>query len=164
MSRSVREEERVRASQAGQTDRSSGRDAAQRDAYSGRDAAPERKWTSAEIETPTGEEVQLKSRSEMLARNREERLKKLAAEERSTMERTARTAIYIGLVVTLAFVAVELIFTAKIAIGPIAVFLAMTGSLMHLPRKTNRFERVMGTLMQIISVVLLFLRLYMELR
>lgn len=120
-------------------------------------------WSSDRIESPTGKEVQKKSRDELVAEKREERLKKALAAEREASERRTRAAAYIGFLACLPLTIVEYLTSGRLALGVWAVCFCMIGTMLFM-RRSNRLERMTGLGFLTAAAVLLVLRIFLDMR
>ena len=120
-------------------------------------------WRSGELESPSGKEVQKKSRDELINEKREERLKKALVAEREAAERRTRAAVYIGLLACIPLTIVEYLTSDRLAFGVWAVCFFMTGTTLFM-RRQNRLEKLTGLGFIVAGAILLVLRIYLDMR
>ena len=120
-------------------------------------------WRTGELESPTGKEVQKKSRDELINEKREERLKKALVAEREAAERRTRAAVYIGLLACIPLTIVEYLTSGRLAFGVWAVCFFMTGTTLFM-RRQNRLEKLTGLGFIVAGAILLVLRIYLDMR
>jgi len=130
---------------------------------SGGSATESMPWRTGELESPTGKEVQKKSRDELINEKREERLKKALVAEREAAERRTRAAVYIGLLACIPLTIVEYLTSGRLAFGVWAVCFFMTGTTLFM-RRQNRLEKLTGLGFIVAGAILLVLRIYLDMR